>query len=191
MVEFPITKVIGILLIIFAVFILLIFGGPALWKIGGAGLALIGFINYTEVDYTIINENAISTFDLLIRDVNKCQASKDNSCACEASFTGFFETHKLESDGNELRLINIKESNEITMKKEKIQGLNCYLDDMEIKKLDKLEIFFNEDLPYIPISGIFESNAEFAKDLNLKIYKSNELCWLTSKAELTNYNTCS
>ena len=184
-----IWKIVSWLLILIFILFLLVGGASLLWKAAKAGLAYFGVINYPTIDYTAINENAVSTLDSLIRDINKCRASKDNNCACEASLSGFYETHKLETNGNEIKLVNIKEKNEITMRKEGLQGLNCYLDGKNIKKLDKLEILFDKDPAYIPISGLFSSNAQF--DKSLKIYKDNELCWITSKADLTNIKICS
>ena len=189
--EFTITKLIGILLIVIAIIFLLPTTANYLWK---TAKIFLGFANYTEVDYGVVNENGISTFDSLSKNINKCLSSKDKNCACEASFLGFYKTHKLESDGAELKLVNIKEGNEITIKKEKIQGLNCYLDGKDISKLDKLEVFFDEDPSYIKLSGLLgigflKEDARF--DKSLKIYKGNELCWITSKADLTNIKICS
>jgi hypothetical protein len=170
--EGTLTKILFILIVLV---IIIIGGGRLLWNAGKSVLNIFGLINTTQVDYSGINKEAKSSFDALIMDIEKCKNSKDTNCLCYTSLSGFYETHQLEVTEKEIKLINVKDDNKITMNKKEITNFNCYYAS-ELKKED-FTINFESELPEIS-KGAFSRDVQFY--FNPAIYKSDQIC-LASK----------
>ena len=80
-----------------------------------------GLINISETDYSRLNQEARTNFDTLISDIKNCKNSIDDNCLCYTSLSSFYETHEIEINNQEIKLLDVKEGNEITMAKETIE----------------------------------------------------------------------
>jgi len=171
-----------ILLILIVVVVVLFGGGRLILDAGKSALGIFGLVNITEADYHEINQNAKLNFNRLINDIELCKSYKDDNCLCSSSFEGFDNIHNLEINDREIKLINSKDDNQITMDKKELQNFNCYYDKTSLKTENPLIIIFDEELPRIKKETL---NMDFlAEDVNLEknpyIYKSAQVC-LASK----------
>lgn len=183
-----ITKIVFILIIII---IVMISGGRILWDAGKAGLGFFGLLNISETDYSGLNQNAKSSFNLLISEIKQCRASLDNDCLCASSLSGFDSIHEIRIGEKEIKLINVKDENDITMEKENLNDFNCYYSKSGISTESTLILNFDEELPRIKKSGGARAfGLDFAtKDVQFyktpKIYKSNKMCLTSTDFDLT------
>lgn len=177
--EWTLTRILFILIVLV---IILMSGGRILWDAGKAGLSLFGLVNTTEtkIDYSELNKNAKSSFDVFINDINKCKLSKDTDCLCYTSLSDFKEFHNIEITDTEIKLINIKDKNKITMNKEKIQDFNCYYSS-SLQIENPLVITFDDNLPEIK-TGFFSKDIQFYH--NTPIYKSTKTCLVSTSSNL-------
>ena len=170
-----------ILLILIVLVLLILGGGRLLWDAGKSALSVFGLINITEVDYSQLNKDAQSSFETFIKDIKACKNSKDNNCLCYTSLSGFSNVYTLEINNNEIKLINVKDNNKITMNKQDIKDFNCYY-TKELVVENPVVINFDEDLPYIE-KGFLASNIKFYK--NPAIYRSSKICLASTSFDLT------
>jgi hypothetical protein len=179
------TKTITKILLIFLItFIILMGGGRLIWNAGKSALNIFGLINITEVDYSKLNNEAKASFTSLIKSIKQCKTQNKNNCYCQTSLSGFRNTHEIEINSGEIKLINTVNNNRIIMSKEKIDNLNCYYDG-SIKNENPLTIKFDEDFPRIDLQNDVYFN------YNVGLYKSgNELCITSNKLDLRKINAC-
>ena len=181
-----------ILLILIVVIVILIGGGRLIFEAGKNALNIFGLINITEIDYSNSNQNAKLNFNNFINNVKSCKLSSDNNCLCFTSFEDFDKTHEIEINNKEIRLINTKDDNSITIDKKEIQDFNCYYDKDSLKIENPLIIIFDEESPRIKKESL---NIDFlSKDIkfdrNPAIYKSNKICLIAKNFELIKLNKC-
>jgi len=181
-----------ILLILVVVLLILIGGGSLLWNAGKSLLSSFGLINISETDYSRLNQEARTNFDTLISDIKNCKNSIDDNCLCYTSLSSFYETHEIEINNQEIKLLDVKEGNEITMAKETIENLNCYYTD-SINVENSFKISFDENLPRIGKSAIgvdfLSQDINFFK--NPALYKNNRICLTSTSFDLTKgYKAC-
>ncbi|MEK6832450.1 MAG: hypothetical protein AABY32_00245 [Nanoarchaeota archaeon] len=175
-----------ILLILIVLVLLILGGGRLLWDAGKSALSVFGLINITEVDYSQLNKDAQSSFETFIKDIKACKNSKDNNCLCYTSLSGFSNVYTLEINNNEIKLINVKDNNKITMNKQDIKDFNCYY-TKELVVENPVLINFDEDLPRIDKNlvgiGFLARDIRFHK--NPAIYKSSKICLVSTSFDLT------
>ena len=176
------SELVSIIFIAIVLIIVLSFLGiniPALAKTA-LGLSKIDIVNYTQK-----NDGAKLAFDNLIKDIKECEDGINNNCACDASLSEFYKTHKLEFNNTEGKLVNVKEGNEVTISKKNIK-VNCFFknDKFDIEEKD-IEIFFDKDFPYIFNKGILNRDYKFIYDFIL-YKKNNKICWLTDTVSKNN-----
>jgi hypothetical protein len=183
------TTLTKILFVLIVLIILYISGGKILWDAGKSALGIFGLINFTEVDYSQLNTDAKSSFEILTKNIEKCKNSKDTDCLCfDISLDGFNEIHSLEINNNEIKLVNIKDDNKITMAKKEIKNFNCYYIMNNAKALSENPVIinFDGDLPKIEKKSYFKvpfkSHIKFFK--NPAIYKSTDTCLVSTDFNL-------
>ncbi|MEK6907587.1 MAG: hypothetical protein AABW45_03595 [Nanoarchaeota archaeon] len=172
----------GILLVLIIVVVLVPGIGKLLWNAGKSALGIYNLFNLTEVDYSKLNQDAKLGFNSFIKDIRSCKDSQDNNCLCYPSFSGFNAVHQIEINDKEIKLVNIKDNNAITMQKENVQDFNCYYNKDGANTEDSLIINFDKDLPAIK-KGFFSNNINFYN--NPAIYKSDKICLVSTGFDLT------
>lgn len=162
---------------------ILISGGRILWDAGKSTLGFFGLINITttQVDVVQLNKDAKASFTTLIDNIEKCRKSQDTNCLCYTSLSGFNEIHNIEISNDEIKLINIKDENKITMDKRKLENFNCYYKDTNFELESPLLISFDDSLPEIN-KGFLSSDVKFYR--NTPIYKSNKMCLVSIDSSL-------
>ncbi len=181
-----------ILLILIVVVMVLIGGGRLAWDAGKSALNIFGLINITEADYSKLNAESKSHFEVLIKDIKLCKNSKDSNCLCPVSLKSFDKINNIEINNKEIKLINVKDDNKITMNKYELQDFNCYYDKNQLQTENPLIISFDDELPRIKKTNI---NIDFlAKDVNFDknpyIYKSSKMCLTSKDFDINKLNAC-
>ncbi|MEK6834642.1 MAG: hypothetical protein AABX61_00065 [Nanoarchaeota archaeon] len=171
-----------ILFILVVLLVILISGGRILWDAGKSALQIFGLINITQTDYSQLNKDAKFGFDSFVKDIQACKNPKDNDCLCYTSLFGFSEIHQVEITNNEIRLVNIKDGNNLLMNKQTIQDFNCYYNKNGLNAEPKLIINFDGKLPRInkKIAGIGFIASDINFNYNSAIYKSNKVCLIST-----------
>ena len=172
---FAIWKIVSLLLILGVLFMLIGFSS----NITSTAKSFLGFgDDILPVDYTLLNEEANTGFSLLVDSLNKCKASKDNSCGCDVDLSFFSSTHELRINSEEIRLVNTKEENDILMWKESIEGLNCYMDGLTKNEKGDLVMHFDDDA-FLYFEGILLDDEDYLLDKYQLYKKGNVVCWLS------------
>lgn len=176
--------------ILIVVIILILGGGRLILNAGNSLLGIFNLVNVTEVDYSQLNKDAQSSFNNLVKDIEACKNSKDINCLCYTSLAGFDKVHKLEIGNSEIKLLNIKDNNVITMNKKAIQDFNCYYTENSVEVENPLTIEFDESQPALKKEfmgiGILAKNVNFYS--NPAIYKSNKLCLASTDFKVASLN---
>ncbi|MBL7147741.1 MAG: hypothetical protein ISS82_02860 [Nanoarchaeota archaeon] len=190
------STIVKIIIILILVFVIAQFIGVNLWTLAKSGLGLTEEI--IPINYTKVNNQAKITFNDMIKDIKECKDIDDTNCGCYIDLSGFSETHAIQFETNEIKLLNIKNIRRTghlykTLKEgdklygkgiqiessDEIQNLNCYFDDSEGEEGYFDTMFFEKEKSKISIRG-------FDKTLNTKfqLYKkgiNKRICWLAIK----------
>ncbi len=156
-------------------------------------LEALGF-GKEEKDLTTLNEQAQENFNLLVQEHNTCSASQNKDCKCQGGigFNSFSNIHALQVNDNEIRLLIVKDGNELTKDLRALNMPKCYTTRTSFNTIKNPSmITFTEDGPVLEDSN--GKDLEFRKGSFFVFYKnpSNEICWFTKdKSLLTQFNTC-
>lgn len=198
-----IKVIVEIILLLIVLLIALNFYGSNIINLAKTTLGLTDEV--LELNYTAINQRARVNLDTLLEDIENCKASKNNSCGCETTFYGFFKTHLLSINENQIQLLNIKNINNlkdikegkvnpITIDQKEFSNLNCYFDNSFRKEeLTPMFISFDEEGAFIWEDKFFKDK-KYRFTHNLQLYKTDKaVCWLTNKVredKVQNINEC-
>ncbi|MCD4666393.1 hypothetical protein K8R47_01125 [archaeon] len=186
MAKLAIETIISVILVILVIVVIIVFLPGNLWALAKDAL---GFgdeiINFGE-----INNKSLVGFNILVDKIEDCKLTKTKVCGCDLDFSHYYKTHELQVSENEIKLVNLKEENEVTMSKEDISGLNCYfkgnnVNSLVSKTMNPLNILFykgDKQSYYIEDEGIFDKSLDFVHRFELINNKGN-VCFLTDEVK--------
>ncbi len=184
---FGIEKLGSILLIIIVVILILLGGSQLLWKSAQSGVKTLDSwfglgLFKEEKDLTDLNNLAKTSFDFLKKDLDSCKKTKNNDCKCLGT-KGFSEfsngIHAIEVLDDKLRLILIKDNNQVTMTQTDVGTPKCYTTLNSYKSLENPSIILvNEETI---LKDKKNNEISFEKSNFRVFYKNNknEICWMT------------
>src|SRR3989344_4888962 len=188
--------ILGNLILIGIILILLVLAlSPLLKKSSSTPIRIIDewisklFFGEEEKDLTTLNDKARDNFNLLIQDMKECLNKKQNNCWCSGynsnGFNDFSKHHRLDVlENNKLRLLLVKDNNELTMADSNIVFPLCYATKTGIQNSKFIKIMFDQDSPYLKDDK--DNEASFAKGALSVFYKDDKgnICWYTKDLSL-------
>lgn len=190
--------ILGNLIVIGFVLILLVLAiSPLLKKSSSTPLKIIDewisklFGGTEEEDLTTLNDKARDNFNLLIQDMKECLNKKptQNGCWCitinSNGFNDFSKYHRLDVlENKKIRLLLIKDNNELTMADSNIDFPSCYATKTGIQDFKFIKIRFDQDSPYLKDDN--DNKASFNKNALSVFYKDKKgnICWYTKDLSL-------
>lgn len=194
------STIVKIIIILLLILLIANFLGINLWKLGKSALGLTE--DFVPIQYTEIDNQAKKTFDNMVRDIEECKNSKNKSCGCNIDLSGYYKTHILWFEANEIKLLNIKNIGNIKLTKDsgitiasndQLKNLNCFLKG-NFKEETFNYIYFKEENPKIWITNLLRTDPTIYTEFQLYKTEAGKLCWLTNKLnknEFSNIKECS
>ena len=188
--------ILGNLILIGIILILLVLAlSPLLKKSSSTPIRIIDewisklFGGEEEEDLTTLNDKARDNFNLLIQDMKECLNKKKNNCWCisynSKGFEDFSKYHRLDViENNKLRLLLVKDNNELTMADSNIGFPSCYATKTGTQDSKFIKIMFDQDSPYLKDDK--DNEASFSKGASSVLYKNDtgSICWYTKDLSL-------
>jgi len=155
------------------------------------------------LDYTELNDQAITSFEDMKKDFEKCTTSQNINCKCSIDLNDYYQTHILKFDSSEMKLINIKNIEQRNLFDKTVltkimngEGIGMASATIAINKVcdEQLTSSGDFDLIYFWNKPTIWGKTIFSKDKPIsedyQIYKSTtgELCWIIESVDKTKLN---